>query len=462
MKKLLLCLITIAFTIPAVCQVRFSNKGKYGLQDASGKVIVKAQYDFIWDFEEGYAVISKGEKHGLINSEGIETIAPEYGTLHKIKRYNLYYMSGQILNGILSKYRLYGLITPTGKVLLEPIHFNPPSFDTVFHVSEMSNNYGYGLIDTAGHVVIPVKYSEITLKGNRAVVRKNNKNGLFNLKGEMLIPMEYTQLIKFNERLWGAMIENSIEYYDNMGRKASPYLYQRGHYLQEGFGAVKRDGKYGFIDSTGKEVVACQYDTVAAFINGKSLVTLKGKQSYIDAPYVKQNTKAGQLDDFSMISMDDINAIMKNMAATSKLFNAQPLETMEDKATSASTYKEALKASQNTTEVKKVVGTSNSVKGETFEYYTNNKLVATQFFDESKKFCFYHKLYGANDVQTANRALKEANFTVETIRQNDGASTDTWKKTGYAFTIVLQYVPGNRGAGIAILSNSFLKNSKVE
>jgi hypothetical protein len=42
------------------------------------------------------------------------------------------------------------------------------------------------------------------------------------------------------------------------------------------------NGKWGFIDATGKEIVPCKYDKVWEFERGFAHVELNGKQGYID------------------------------------------------------------------------------------------------------------------------------------------------------------------------------------
>ena|SRR5215813_2989106 len=45
---------------------------------------------------------------------------------------------------------------------------------------------------------------------------------------------------------------------------------------------IEKDGKSGFIDSTGKVVIAPQFDSVSGFSEGLALVTRKGKKFFID------------------------------------------------------------------------------------------------------------------------------------------------------------------------------------
>ena len=52
--------------------------------------------------------------------------------------------------------------------------------------------------------------------------------------------------------------------------------------FSEGFAAVKLNGKYGFIDKTGREVIPCKYDYTFKFSEGFAAVELNGKYGFID------------------------------------------------------------------------------------------------------------------------------------------------------------------------------------
>ena len=52
--------------------------------------------------------------------------------------------------------------------------------------------------------------------------------------------------------------------------------------FHEGLAAVQRNDQWGFVDTTGKEVVPPKYDNVEFFHEGLALVKLKKKFGFID------------------------------------------------------------------------------------------------------------------------------------------------------------------------------------
>ena len=87
-------------------------------------------------------------------------------------------------------------------------------------------------------------------------------------------------------------------------------------YFNEGFAPVKKNGKYGYIDKTGKEIVPCIYDYIEIWIRNDDLPDIKNTLSdiYDQVIYcyykgyvkVKKDGKWGLLD-------DEDNEILKPM-----------------------------------------------------------------------------------------------------------------------------------------------------
>jgi serine/threonine protein kinase len=84
----------------------------------------------------------------------------------------------------------------------------------------------------------------------------------------------YLAAVKLNGK-WG--------YIDNTGKEVIPCKYDdAGWPSQEGLIEVALNGKKGFIDNTGKEIISCKYDDSRRFSEGLASVKLNGKWGYID------------------------------------------------------------------------------------------------------------------------------------------------------------------------------------
>ena len=70
---------------------------------------------------------------------------------------------------------------------------------------------------------------------------------------------------------------------DKTGKEVIPIKYDDANSFSEGLAMVRLDKKYGFIDKTGKEVIHIKYDDAYSFSEiSLALVKLEGKLFYIN------------------------------------------------------------------------------------------------------------------------------------------------------------------------------------
>ncbi len=88
------------------------------------------------------------------------------------------------------------------------------------------------------------------------------------------LPDEKFEPFKKNGR-WG--------YIDKTGKEVTPLKYDYyGSDFSEGLAVVQLNGKCGYIDKTGKEVIPLMYNAVGSYCEGLAMVNLNGKCGYID------------------------------------------------------------------------------------------------------------------------------------------------------------------------------------
>ena len=61
-----------------------------------------------------------------------------------------------------------------------------------------------------------------------------------------------------------------------------PLIYDEAMTFSEGMAAVKQDGKWGFLDSTGKLVVPLKYTDAMSFHNNLAIVSNGSSYGFID------------------------------------------------------------------------------------------------------------------------------------------------------------------------------------
>ena len=299
---------------------KVKRNGKYGFINTKGKEIVPCKYDEVGEhyysyeeeksaFSEGMAKVKRNGKWGFINKNGKEIVPCEYD------------YAGSFSEGM-AKVQLdgkWGFINKNGKEIV------PCKYDEIDDFSEgmakVQLDGKYGFINTKGKVVIPCKYDNaFSFSEGMAAVKRNSKWGVINTKGEVVIPCKYGEIDDFSEGMARVQLDGKWGVIDMKGKEIVPckydevgkhyYYYEIGkHYyyykeektvFYEGMARVMLDGKYGFVNTKGEEVIPCKFDDTEAFSNGVARVGLSyvGNDSEMRWGYVDKfgNTTFSQSD----------------------------------------------------------------------------------------------------------------------------------------------------------------------
>ncbi|MFT3677602.1 MAG: WG repeat-containing protein [Chitinophagaceae bacterium] len=287
--------------------ILYKDSYSYGFKDASGKIVIPANYTMARNFTEGLAAVqtplvaypgsSSGGTWGFIDKTGKEVIAATYEEAHS-------FSDGRArvkLNGA------YGFISRTGTAIISAIYEDASDFSDGLAMIRFRKKQGY--IDNAGKIVIPFKYDEAYgFSNGRARVKINNRYGYIDKTGKEIIPPLYASAGDFSEGF--AVVGDLYEkyaYIDSAGKGLSS-LYKKALPFINGIAIVQmlENGKYALLDRSGKEtpcffmddegiyrriiinnktgildhennfVVSCSYDTMYS-INGNGLVTAKNR-----------------------------------------------------------------------------------------------------------------------------------------------------------------------------------------
>ncbi|MFN0277687.1 MAG: protein kinase domain-containing protein [Pyrinomonadaceae bacterium] len=246
--------IFITFGIQAVTStsesklIPFRKGDKFGFCDANRRLVIDAKYDFVKPFSDGVALINVGRREE--------------------------FQGEKVINFVQGK---WGVIDVTGKEIIPPSYDDLSDFIDDRAITSTGVIYDdnkkivasgkFGLIDKAGNVIVPPKYSRISeFHEGLATVEYNNKNGFIEMDGDVKISPVYSSAGNFQENK--AMVSIAAD-----DRSATQ--------VKTGASDRKR-GKAGFIDLSGKEVIARNYDFADSFSEGLASVGTNGKCGYID------------------------------------------------------------------------------------------------------------------------------------------------------------------------------------
>ena len=275
--------------------VIFSNRGKDGIADLTGKIIIPAEYNIFSNSEleninvklikNTYLIVGKNNKQGLLNLQTKKFIALNYD---------------RILN---SRYRL----------TLEPGY--------LVAIKDKKQ----GIIDLQGKVIVPLEDREIISYQNGVVLRgkgfdfdrqislaendraesaiAKNRNSLINdlfvltLEGKYstfscVIDRQGKLLVKSQHHNWGARekIDNLCRSLvgidvDNTAIRENPRSTELGNYdffIRGDLILVKVNNKWGFANRKGDFVIEPQFDSAKVFSEGLAVVKQNGKYGYIN------------------------------------------------------------------------------------------------------------------------------------------------------------------------------------
>ncbi len=237
-------------------QLLFTTKreDKYGLINEKGMTILPFEYDYIQRFiwHKGQLKVSRNGKIGVVDGLGRIIIPLEYDRLPDKKSTGLFGRN------------LFATCKKNGK---------------------------YGIVDTAYQTVIPFEYESLQIyTPQKIMARKNGKMGVINVKGEVIVPFKFDK-VKTSSRKDIYIVESKkaektiCALIDSAQNMLVPFErnYQWIDSFENGKACIKQNGKYGFIDEKGKEVMSPKYDEAIEEWNILMEVIKDGKRGVIDS-----------------------------------------------------------------------------------------------------------------------------------------------------------------------------------
>ena len=132
-------------------------KGKYGIIDKNGKLVVPAVYTNLGEIS-ALVAFSKGKLWGFIDLSGKEVIKPTYD-------YAESFVNGQ---AIVEKQGLQGVITSKGEEIIPFVFGSVNRFaDNYYMVTTGSK---FGMFDRTGIMLVPLEYTQITRVDNEILI----------------------------------------------------------------------------------------------------------------------------------------------------------------------------------------------------------------------------------------------------------------------------------------------------
>ena len=286
-----------------------AKNGQYGVMK-NGKDLISNEYQSIrFDSTNNILVIEKSKKYGVANLEGKVIVPVQYDQIditgiymyaQENEKLTVYDKNGNqkdidtstaVLNTDNDKYKIkidnqngtkYGVINEDGKEIINTkYNYIEYLFDDYFIAS--SENGKLGIIDDKESQKVELKYDSIQRIQEtnmiQATITSTNITELYNNNMKKVFEMNNANIETIKDGYIKIYNDSETKYFDKDGNEVDNTILYPNNKL---FSKIQ-NGKYGFVDKSGKVVVKYKYDRVTEFNqNGFAAVKKNGKWGAIN------------------------------------------------------------------------------------------------------------------------------------------------------------------------------------
>lgn len=297
-------------------RARVSVDGKWGYIGPTGRFVVPPTYDCAENFSEGLARVTVGKKYGYIDKNGRIAVPIKFA-VHAITDAPIFRSGLAPAPNPDGEGR--GYIDRRGRMVIAPCFLSAQPFSEGLACVRVSTESGpkSGFIDTKGRMVIPAIYDACRqFAGGRAWVLLGEwDTGTYKLidrSGRVVIELKYTDVSSFSDGLAaigaggftlthglsadvGAKCPSyprgkpgaghtqlgKIGYIDISGKYVIAPTWTYAGEFSEGLAPVRTEQGWGYIDKTGRMVITPQFESAGSFFHGLARVHLSGRHNAV-------------------------------------------------------------------------------------------------------------------------------------------------------------------------------------
>ena len=296
------CVYDQLYCIPDKNVIFYSGDQKAGVMDKNGKILWEGDYDFGYVFltkdKMGTAdemLVKKGGNYGLVDTKSGKTLLEcQYSYISKdSRRENSWFWQKEGKSGFWNQEEKKKTEIPyRGTGTIEGFHAGSDS-DSIYVYDYSMGDFlriheekGTGIIDREGNYVITPGYSSISYDeyNELFLAETESQSCVLNLKGQIIVPWGSYDEILWDSNLICAETEDVTYCFDHAGNYVSTSEDRVKNLLEEGFIAVREDEKYLLKSSDGSIVRELDYEWISAAMED-GLILVKdhnGKHGYIN------------------------------------------------------------------------------------------------------------------------------------------------------------------------------------
>lgn len=255
----------------------------FKLISADQIVDVKGDFDFIAPFKNGMARFGIDGKEGFIDQMGQVVIQPREAGFYDFSDEMAVIVINQKQPTIDGK---YGFIDIKGDMVIQPIFDSAQSFKD--GLAPVKKGHHAGLIDRNGNFVVSPNFDAIWfIARDRYGVRVNNRYGMIDSRGNIIAEVIYEEplTLQNNESdtpLVPVKKNGKWGYIDLSGRLTISPRFDYAYHFSEGLAVAVMENKYGFIDRYGTPIVPFNFENAGSFSDNLAYVAQGYKYGFIN------------------------------------------------------------------------------------------------------------------------------------------------------------------------------------
>jgi hypothetical protein len=298
-------------TVAGMDLLKIKTAGKIQLTDRGFKPVINQLYSFIGPYKKGKAFFRNGNKTGIIDRSGKVIIKPLYSSIEVDRDF---LRAVQRIDG---KDRWVLLDTVGQSITTRNYEYIGPYNGNYFPIK----NRGYwGALSREGKEIVACVHDSFLQNLNDFIVVKfKGSYGIINLKEEWIATPQSSlirllngdryllispktkflksmngQVIYFSDNTLDASSDHLLEHLPSgavwkidlngviVDRFIVPEAVDEIYSESEGLRAIKKDGRYGFIDNRGRLRIANRYEAVKSFSETLAAARILGKWGFIN------------------------------------------------------------------------------------------------------------------------------------------------------------------------------------
>lgn len=269
--------------------IKIDGRVRWAIMDLKGKVTPVPFCNFLFNFYNGRALASiitkrdtniENEEYlfGFINTKGELVIPFMYKDATEFSEGLSFVMNDSIRGYIDTNNRfVFAMKNAAGNQFKEG------------YADINNKDFQIGYINKNGEIAIPLQFDVASpFSEGLAFAVKGTQFGFINKNGNFVFFVDGYVAKQFSDGLSfvGKLVRQKQLVWrliNSKGDYLSDYVFEDVREFSNGYAAVKKDGRWLFINRNNEEVFKNEYSYIDSFVDGKAWVSLKnGKQGFID------------------------------------------------------------------------------------------------------------------------------------------------------------------------------------